>query len=115
VAYSFSGQTGWNPVTPSPFAGYFYVILNAVASRTVLPYDGSNSFPPTFRGTITANGTTGVTGLNPNVKSYSNIILNRNSTGVTGAPAFVSSVLGGTGFTIVNTVPDTSTYNYMIM
>jgi hypothetical protein len=67
-------------------------------------------------GTVTATGNTPVTVLNSQVTANSNIILNRNGlAGVTSAPAFVSSINPGVSFTIVNTVADSSTYNYVIM
>ena len=67
-------------------------------------------------GAVTAAGTTPVTVTNTQVTANSNIILNRNGTSVvTSAPAFVSSITPGVSFTIVNTVADTSTYNYIIM
>jgi hypothetical protein len=87
-------------------------------------YDSSNvlnisssglvSYNNYIRGTVTANGTTPVSVSNSLVQSNSIIVLNRNSTAVNTLSAFVSSITPGTGFAIVNTVADSSTYNYLI-
>ena len=87
------------------------------ASANVLNINSSGlvTFNNYIRGTVTANGMTPVSVSNSLVKENSIIVLNRNSTSATSTlPAFVSSVTPGTGFTIVNTALDSSTYNYLI-
>jgi hypothetical protein len=87
------------------------------ASANVLNINSSGlvTYNNYIRGTVTADGTTPVSVSNSLVSSNSIIVLNRNSsTAVDTLPAFVSSITGGTGFTIVNTVADSSTYNYLI-
>jgi hypothetical protein len=87
------------------------------ASANVLNINSSGlvTYNNYIRGTVTADGTTPVSVSNSLVQENSIIVLNRNSsTAVNTLPAFVSSLTGGTGFTIVNTVADSSTYNYLI-
>jgi hypothetical protein len=87
------------------------------ASANVLNVNSSGlvTYNNYIRGTVTANGTTAVSVSNSLVQANSIIVLNRNSTSATSTlPAFVSSLTPGTGFTIVNTVLDSSTYNYLI-
>jgi hypothetical protein len=87
------------------------------ASANVLNINSSGlvTYNNYIRGTVTANGTTPVSVSNSLVQENSIIVLNRNSsTAVDTLPAFVNSITGGTGFTIVNTVADSSTYNYLI-
>jgi hypothetical protein len=86
----------------------------ALASVLNINSSGLITFNNYLRGTVTANGTTPVSVSNSLVSSNSIIVLNRNSTAVNTLPAFVSSLTPGTGFTIVNTVADTSTYNFLI-
>jgi hypothetical protein len=76
---------------------------------------GVVSYNNYIRGTVTANGMTPVSVSNSLVQANSIVVLNRNSSSATSTlPAFVSSITPGTGFTIVNTVLDSSTYNYLI-
>jgi len=86
----------------------------ALANVLNINSSGLITFNNYLRGTVTANGTTPVSVSNSLVFSNSIIVLNRNSTAVNTLPAFVSSLTPGTGFTIVNTVADTSTYNFLI-
>jgi hypothetical protein len=87
------------------------------ASANVLNINSSGlvTYNNYIRGTVTADGTTPVSVSNSLVQENSIIVLNRNSsTAVNTLPAFVSSLTVGTGFTIVNTVADSSNYNYLI-
>ena len=87
------------------------------ASANVLNINSSGlvTYNNYIRGTVTANGMTPVSVSNSLVQANSIIVLNRNSTSATSTlPAFVSSVTPGTGFTIVNTALDSSTYNFLI-
>jgi hypothetical protein len=113
VATSSDGIT-WTGLAPSLL---FSTQGMGIASRRVLPYTGAPTFPDRYvRGTITAGGTGSVLTTYTDIKPYSIVSISRNSTtAVNARPAFVSSIQGGTGFTITNTVPDTSTYNYIVM
>jgi hypothetical protein len=67
-------------------------------------------------GTFLLNGATGVTVVAPNLTATSQILISLNKVGGTvGALPVVQTVTPGTGFTILGTASDTSTYNYLIL
>ena len=67
-------------------------------------------------GTFDANGTSSVTVDDVNMKTTSLVIISLNTVGGTvGAIPHVETITAGTGFTIIGTASDTSTYNYAII
>lgn len=69
-----------------------------------------------FGGTFVANGATPVTVANANLLITDNVIISLNTVGGTvGAIPHLATITGGTGFTVVGTASDTSTYNYKII
>jgi hypothetical protein len=67
-------------------------------------------------GTFIANGATPVTVANANLTANSIILISLKTVGGTvGAIPAPATVTPGTGFTIVGTASDTSTYNYLIL
>lgn len=68
------------------------------------------------QGTVTVNGTSPQTVANANVTANSQIIITLKTVGGTvGALPAISTITPGTGFTVVATAADTSTYNYLIL
>ena len=66
-------------------------------------------------GSFVANGTSTVTIADTNVTSTSDINITLKTVGGTvGAVPAITTITPGTGFTIVATASDTSTYNYSI-
>jgi hypothetical protein len=71
---------------------------------------------PAFSGTFVATGTTAVTVANANILATDNVIISLNAVGGTvGAQPHLATLTAGTGFTVVATASDTSTYNYKII
>jgi len=69
-----------------------------------------------FAGTFVANGASAVTVANANLLRTDNVIISLNTVGGTvGAQPVLSTITPGTGFTVVATAGDTSTYNYKII
>jgi hypothetical protein len=67
-------------------------------------------------GTFTANGITAVTVSNTSIAITDAIIISLNTVGGTvGMQPVVSTITAATGFTVVCTAGDTSTYNYAII
>ena len=67
------------------------------------------------RGTLTVNGTATVTVVAPQVTANSDINITLKTVGGTvGAVPAISTITPGTGFTVVATSGDTSTYNFSI-
>ncbi len=67
-------------------------------------------------GTFVANGTTPVTVSNTSVAITDAIVISLNTVGGTvGVQPHVATITGATGFTVVCTASDTSTYNYAII
>ncbi len=68
-----------------------------------------------FTGTFVANGATAVTVTNTNILATDNVVISLNTVGGTvGALPHLATITAGTGFTVVGTAGDTSTYNYRI-
>jgi hypothetical protein len=67
-------------------------------------------------GTFVANGVTPVTVSNTNVAISDAIIISLNTVGGTvGVQPHVATITAATGFTVVCTAADTSTYNYALI
>ncbi len=67
-------------------------------------------------GTFVANGVTPVTVSNTSVAITDAIIISLNTVGGTvGVQPHVATITGATGFTVICTASDTSTYNYAII
>jgi hypothetical protein len=68
-------------------------------------------------GTVTLNGTTGVTVANTAVTADSIIVFTLKTVGGTVSPNApnVKTITPGTGFTVAGTASDTSVYNYRII
>lgn len=82
------------------------------ASKGVVLKQGANGNV----GTFVANGTTTVTISNTNVAISDAIIISLNTVGGTvGVQPHISSITAGTGFTVICTASDTSTYNYAMI
>ncbi len=87
------------------------VIFTSVAGGVVFK-QGSNA----RCGTFTANGSTPVTVSNTSVAITDAIIISLNTVGGTvGVQPHVATITGSTGFTVVCTASDTSTYNYALI
>lgn len=71
---------------------------------------------PGYTGTFVANGTSSVTVGNTATAITDTIAISLNTVGGTvGALPHVSTITAGTGFTIVGSASDTSTYNYAVI
>lgn len=68
-------------------------------------------------GTFTANGTTDVTVVEPNVTANSVVIITVKTPA--GSPAsyqpYIDTITPGTGFTVKSVASDTSVYNYLVI
>jgi hypothetical protein len=83
-----------------------------VAAKGVVLKQGSNGLV----GTFVANGASAVTVSNTSVAISDAIIISLNTVGGTvGVQPHVATITGGTGFTVVCTASDTSTYNYALI
>lgn len=84
-----------------------------------LPIDNGgpqNTVLPTEAGTVILNSTTPVTVANAALTAGSIILFTLKTVGGTvGAYPAVQTVTAGTGFTVVGSASDTSTYNYVII
>ncbi len=98
--------TGQRLIT-SLAAQFYLPIQTAGPQAAALPIKG---------GTFVCNGATPVTVADTAVKAGSNILISLNTVGGTvGAIPAVQTKTAGTGFTVVGTASDTSTYNYLII
>ena len=71
---------------------------------------------PVTRGTVAINGTNPQTVAAPLVTANSIIIFTLKTVGGTvGAKPAIQTITPGTGFTVIGTAGDTSTYNYVIL
>lgn len=87
-------------------------VVSTVAAKTLVLKRGSNG----CCGTFVANGITPVTVSNTNVAITDSIIISLNTVGGTvGVQPHVATITASTGFTVVCTASDTSTYNYAII
>lgn len=70
-----------------------------------------------WRGTFVANGASSVTVVEPNITADSVIVITLKTVGGTVSPTVPSipTITAGTGFTVVGTASDTSTYNYRVL
>ena len=67
-------------------------------------------------GTFVCNGVSAVTVSNTSIAITDTVIISLNTVGGTvGAIPHLSTITAGTGFTVVGTASDTSTYNYAII
>lgn len=83
-----------------------------VASKGLVLKQGANG----LCGTFVANGVTPVTISNTSVATTDGIIISLNTVGGTvGVQPHVATITAATGFTVVCTAADTSTYNYSII
>lgn len=92
--------------------------LDVFSAVGVLDETSSVSSPSStgFTGTFVANGASAVTVSNTNVAITDTIAISLNTVGGTvGVQPHVSTITAGTGFTVVCTASDTSTYNYTIV
>ena len=93
-------------------------VLTVASTNGYLDFD--NGGPQKVRmqvsvGTFTANGTATITITNAAVTANSDINITLKTVGGTvGAVPAITTITPGTGFTIVATASDTSTYNYSI-
>jgi len=100
-------------VVPANSSATFVITYTAAATITMVGV-GIQYIPQS--GTFVANGASAVTVTNANVSPGSNIIITLKTVGGTvGAIPHLSTVTPGTGFTVVGTASDTSTYNYTIL
>ena len=73
-------------------------------------------FPAARYGTFVCTGAGTITITNSNMLATSNVVISMNAAGGTiTTPPAMKTVTGGTGFTVLCGVTDTSTYNYLIM
>ena len=107
-------QVSSSPTLVTPVLGVATatsVTFTAAATGVVLK-QGANGLV----GTFVANGTTPVTVSNTNVAISDAIIISLNTVGGTvGVQPHVATITAATGFTVVCTASDTSTYNYAIL
>lgn len=87
-------------------------VTSTVAAKGLVLKQGSNGMV----GTFVANGVTPVTISNTNVAISDAIVISLNTVGGTvGVQPHVATITAATGFTVVCTASDTSTYNYAII
>lgn len=87
------------------------IVFSSVAGGIVLK-QGSNA----RCGTFVANGSTPVTVSNTSIAVTDAIIISLNTVGGTvGVQPHVATITASTGFTVVCTASDTSTYNYALI
>ena len=90
-----------------------YLITNVSGTSITVVCIAAGYFPSS--GTFAANGVTPVTVTNAAVTAGSNIVITLKTVGGTvGAIPHVETITPGTGFTVIGTATDTSTYNYEI-
>ena len=95
----------------SPTVGGTGITMSAAASGINLK-QGSNG----KCGTFILNGATPVTVSNTSIAITDSIIISLNTVGGSvGVQPHVATITGATGFTVVGTASDTSTYNYAII
>lgn len=83
-------------------------VINSGPQRTVA------LFPVKKRGTVVLNGATPVVVAYPGMKITDVILFSLNTVGGSqGAQPYADSVTAGTGFNVVGTAGDTSTYNWI--
>lgn len=87
-------------------------LVFGTAAKGIVLKQGANG----SAGTFVANGATPVTVTNSNVAITDSIIISLNTVGGTvGVQPHVATITAATGFTVVCTALDTSTYNYAIV
>lgn len=117
---TITGGTGVNAagavgVVPPATTGRFLVKYTAAATITMTSL--GRSAPTSVSGTFVADGTTPVVVANANVTTSSSIIITLKTVGGTVSPSvpYIATITPGTGFSVVGTASDTSTYNYLII
>lgn len=96
-------------------AGRSWICLSAGTGAAVWVLEGGPTKNGTnlFGGTFIANGTSAVTVANTAIAITDMISISLNTVGGTvGAIPHVATITAGTGFTVVGTASDTSTYNW---
>lgn len=90
-----------------------YLVTYTAAGAISMTCIAQGMFPST--GTFVANGVTPVTVANANMTAGSNVVITLKTVGGTvGAIPHLATVTPQTGFTVIGTASDTSTYNYEI-
>lgn len=103
---------GTNGLAVTGTAQFSGNLLFSVAAAGITYKQGANG----LCGTFVANGVTPVTVSNTNVAITDSIIISLNTIGGTvGVQPHVATITAATGFTVVCTAVDTSTYNYAII
>jgi hypothetical protein len=105
-------------LVPAGFLGSYYATIGGTqASPTVTFSHISTDVVTPHGGTFVAlTGGGPVTVADANVTATSAIIITLKTVGgIVGAIPHLATITPGTGFTVVNTTTDTSTYNYLII
>ena len=91
-----------------------YLVTYTAANTMTMVAVEQGYFPKT--GTFVANGASAVTVSDARLTANSNVIITLNTVGGSvGAIPHLATVTPGTGFTVVGSASDTSTYNYTIL
>jgi hypothetical protein len=133
AAQTFTGHNTFEGVTPTGATGTGNMVFSVsptftgtpvlgAANATSITYTAVGSGPVLKQGsnglvgTFVANGASAVTVSNTAVAISDAIIISLNTVGGTvGAQPHLATITAGTGFTVVATAGDTSTYNYALI
>lgn len=105
--------SGTTVIRPRSWVRY---IVTVATSTTVTMKSVGSGFHTTAQATFNLNGATPVTVADAHVTPSSSIAISLNTVGGTvGVYPHIATITPGTGFTVVGTASDTSTYSYVIL